>query len=119
MEKRIKEARQALGLTQAQFGARIGIKGNTVTGYEKGLRTPSEAMITSICREFGISERWLRTGEGEMQPPISEDEELSRFFGQVTFEESGSFRRKLLRALSRLNDDEWAVLEKLARELKD
>ena len=66
METRIKEVRKAARLTQAEFGERIGIKANTVTCYEKGLRTPSSAIIYSIAKAFHVREEWLRTGEGEM-----------------------------------------------------
>lgn len=66
MQYRIKELRKRLHMTQMQFGERIGVKGNTVTGYETGLRNPTDAVVKSICREFGASETWLRTGEGEM-----------------------------------------------------
>ena len=66
MEQRIRAIRKAQKLTQAEFGRRVGVKGNTVTNYEIGLRAPSEAVLRSICREFNVSERWLRTGEGEM-----------------------------------------------------
>lgn len=66
MKERIKAVRKYLKLTQAEFGARIKVKGNTVTGYETGIRSPSDAVINSICREFGVNEQWLRTGEGEM-----------------------------------------------------
>lgn len=66
MQRRIKELRKHLHMTQTQFGERVGVKGNTVTGYETGLRNPTDAVIKSICREFGASETWLRTGDGEM-----------------------------------------------------
>lgn len=53
-------------MTQVEFGKKIGVKGNTITNYENGLRSPSDAVIISICREFGIDENWLRTGTGNM-----------------------------------------------------
>ena len=59
MTERIKLVRKRFNLTQAEFGERIGVKGNTVTGYETGIRTPSEAILLSICREFGVDETWL------------------------------------------------------------
>ena len=64
------------GLTQAEFGEKIGVKGNTVTGYETGIRSPSDAIIVSICREFGVNEEWLRTGNGEMFLPKSRGQEI-------------------------------------------
>lgn len=66
MKNRIKQIRKEKGLTQVEFGEKIGVKGNTVTNYETGLRKPTDAVILSICREFNINEEWLRTGEGEM-----------------------------------------------------
>lgn len=66
MNGRIKTVRTTIGLTQTEFGAKIGVKGNTVTGYETGIRNPSDAVIFSICREFNVNEEWLRTGQGEM-----------------------------------------------------
>ncbi len=66
MKNRIKKIRKEKGLTQVEFGEKIGVKGNTVTNYETGLRNPTDAVVLSICREFNVNEKWLRTGEGEM-----------------------------------------------------
>lgn len=73
MNKRIRELRKAIGLNQTEFGKRIGVKQSAITGYETGIRTPLDSVILSICREFGVSEEWLRTGNGEMFLP-AEDE---------------------------------------------
>lgn len=66
MNERIKKVRETLDLTQEEFGRRIGSARNTIANYENGNRNPSNSVILSICREFDISEDWLRTGEGEM-----------------------------------------------------
>ena len=66
---RMKKLRKALDLTQTAFAARIGSVQNTVTGYESGRRNPSAPVISLICREFGVNEEWLRTGNGEMFIP--------------------------------------------------
>ena len=34
-------------------------------------------MSRAICREFNVSEEWLKTGEGEMYQQLSEDEEIA------------------------------------------
>ena len=64
MNERIKLLRKALELNQTDFGARIGVKQGTVAAYESGARVPLDSVIVSICREFGVSESWLRSGEG-------------------------------------------------------
>ncbi len=66
MKDRIKKLRKLLKLTQTEFGQKIGVKGNTITNYETGLRTPSDAVLLSICREFRVNYFWLTEGKGEM-----------------------------------------------------
>lgn len=74
MNERIKELRKTLGLTLEEFGARIGMGKSSVSKIEKGLNGTTDQTIRSICREFKVSEDWLRTGEGDMfdqeQPSI-------------------------------------------------
>lgn len=115
MQDEIKKLRKEFGLTQTEFGERIGVKGNTITTYENGTRTPSDAVILAICREFDVSEEWLRTGQGEMFIQKTESEEMADFFGDLLKDEP-DFRHRLIAALSRLSLDEWKVLEKLAKE---
>lgn len=119
MKDRIKELRKNKKLTQAEFGERIGVKGNTITTYENGSRVPSEAVIKSICRVFNVNEEWLRTGQGDPYIQLSRDEELAQFFGDVMKGEDPDFRRRLLSVMSRLTTDEWALLEQMAWKLVD
>ena len=119
MKDRIKELRKNKKLTQAEFGKRIGVKGNTITTYENGSRVPSEAVIKSICRVFNVNENWLRTGRGDPYIQLSRDEELAQFFGDVMKGEDPDFRRRLLSVMSRLTTDEWALLEQMAWKLVD
>ena len=119
MKDRIKELRKNKKLTQAEFGERIGVKGNTITTYENGSRVPSEAVIKSICRVFNVNEDWLRTGRGDPYIQLSRDEELAQFFGDVMKGEDPDFRRRLLSVMSRLTTDEWALLERMAWKLVD
>ena len=69
MNERIKELRKALGLTLEEFGAKIGMGKSSVSKIEKGLNGTTDQTIRSICREFKVSEDWLRTGEGDMFDP--------------------------------------------------
>ena len=76
MKNRIKQIRKHFNLNQEDFGKRIGAKQSTVTAYECGNRVPMDVTITSICREFGVNEEWLRTGNGEMFLPKSRGQEI-------------------------------------------
>lgn len=117
MNDRIKKVRTALGLSQQEFADRIGIKRGAVANYEVGRNEPIDAVISLICREFNVSERWLRTGDGDMFVQISRDKEIMRFVGDVMQGEDDNFRRRFLLALARLPEERWADIEDFARQV--
>lgn len=119
MEERIKAIRKAGNLTQTKFGERIGVNGSTVTTYEKGIRTPSEAVVRAICREFGVDRHWLETGEGSMQTE-SQAQMLDRIARR--YSDSPTFRA-LLNVYVQLSPEEQDAVEHyialLAKALDD
>ena len=114
--ERVKKLRKSLGLTQEKFGERIGVKKNTISQIESGVNGVTDQLRLAVCREFRVSEEWLRTGDGEMFVEPDEDEEITRFMGDIL---SGQpdFRRRLVSVLARMTPDEWALLEEKIREL--
>lgn len=112
MNQRIKAIRSALGMNQTEFGERIGVKQTTIAGYENGSRTPSDAVILSISREFEISETWLRTGDGEMFIRPDPDDEIDRILAQISASDDELIRR-IVRAYWRLDEKEKAAISKL------
>lgn len=73
MKERLKKLRKALDLTQQEFADRIGISRGNIATYETRDGSPGSSVISLICREFGVSEEWLRTGAGEMFVPAAKD----------------------------------------------
>ncbi len=116
MQERIRKLRKELGLTQQKFADALGVKQNTIAQYESGRNEPIDAVISLICREFNVSEDWLRTGEGEMFKPKSRNEELFEFAAKVAEGDPGSIQAQLLAVMSRLTDEQWEVLAQVARE---
>lgn len=112
MNDRIKKVRKALDLTQQKFADRLGMKQNTIATYEMGRAVPSDPTIKSICREFNVSETWLRTGEGEMFQPLSPDDELSQVFSAIAASDDELIKR-IIRAYWKLDDREKAAVKKL------
>ena len=117
MKDRIKEVRKAMGMNQTDFGARIRAAQGTIAGYEIGSRVPSDTTILLICREFGVSETWLRTGAGEMFQAKSREEELGALADSLFRERPGSFRAAVVTTLLRFDPGgpEWEVLERIYR----
>ncbi len=87
MNSRIKEVREAKGLSQADFAEMLNLKRNSISLIEVGKRNPSDRTIIDICNTFNISEEWLRTGKGEMfiETPSSTMEQLKKEFNLDEF----------------------------------
>lgn len=116
MNNRIKELRKHLNMNQELLGKRLGVTGAAISRIESGDRQPSEQVILSICREFGVNEVWLRTGEGEMMRAVSREEELAAMMGKLLHCDP-SFKHRLISVLLRMDESEWNMLERKAQEL--
>lgn len=111
MNERLKKLRKELDMTQQEFADKLGTARNNIAGYETGKRNPSNAVISLICREFNVNEKWLRTGEGDMFIELSRSDEIAQFVGQLMTEEDDSFKKRLVSGLAALDDNGWKVLE--------
>lgn len=74
MNERIRRLRVGLGLSQSEFGERIGLKKAAISLIENGKSDATLQTVKSICREFHIREEWLREGTGEMYEPAAPDD---------------------------------------------
>ena len=84
-----------------------------------GRNDPSDAVIISICREFGVSENWLRNGEGEMFIPMTLDEEIASFIGGIQADIEPTFQKRFISALAKLSPDDWKVIERITKNMID
>lgn len=119
MKNRIKQIRKEHKLTQVEFGEKIGVKGNTITNYETGLRNPTDAVILSICREFNVNEEWLRTGNGEPTIKRTRRQEIGAFANEVMDLPDENIKKRLIEALVKLDERDWETIAKIADSLKE
>ena len=111
MKGRIKAVRTSLGLSQAEFGKRIGVRQSTIANYERGF-PPLDAAITAICREFHVREEWLRNGTGEMKVAEPEDA-LAQVLDRYGFP---GFLRPLFEQYAKLPEEAKKTFEAWSRE---
>lgn len=116
MNERIKELRLKLGLSQDEFGRRLGVTRGAITNIELNKVEPKPLFIDLMCREFHVNESWLRTGEGEMFQPKSRNDELLDYARRLAEGDPGSIRAKILTAMTRLTDAQWEVLAQVAAQ---
>ena len=90
MNRRIKEIRSALGLTQQEFADRLSLKRNTIATYEMGKASPSDRTINDICEKYNVNETWLRTGKGEMFNELPEEDEVAAYVSELLEDDEGN-----------------------------
>lgn len=66
IDKRVARLRNREGMTQLEFGEILGVSQQYVGALEAGLRRPGFALIFMMAAKFGVSEDWLKNGEGKM-----------------------------------------------------
>lgn len=120
VNRRIKELRKSLNMNQTDFGTKIGVKQTTIAGYESGIRTPTDAVILSICREFNINETWLRTGKGERNLSLSEDDEIMKYVGLFLKDKEDFVAQKIKRFIvgyEKLDAEDKKIIENLMHQI--
>lgn len=117
MKDRVKLIRKKLGMTQEEFSKKLGLARNSIANYEIGRREPTNAIITSICREFGVNEVWLRTGEGgeeNMFTKISDDDRYSLNLGKLSVTEN-QIAKNMLNAIAEASPEKLKHIEEFMK----
>ena len=52
---KIKELREASGMTQTELAEKISVSKSVISAYEKGIRNPSNKILQLIADTFGVS----------------------------------------------------------------
>lgn len=119
--ERIRELRKRLHLTQTEFGDRLGVSLSVINNIEYNrLARPDQklSLIKLMCKEFGVNEEWLLTGEGEPFPEKSRHDEIADFVNSLAIDDN-SFKSRFIVALSKLNEEEWLTIEKVVKEISE
>ena len=114
MNTRVKAVRNNLGLTLEKFGERVGLTKSAMSNIENGNRSVTNQVVSSICREFGVNESWLRTGDGEMFSPLSDDDRYSINLGKLTLAEN-DFVKNAINYLAETDPAKLKVIEEFMK----
>jgi transcriptional regulator with XRE-family HTH domain len=75
--ERIRQARKILKISQKDFARSICISNTYLADVENGARKSNDRIVKLVSMVYGVSEKWLKTGEGEMFYK-SPDEKITR-----------------------------------------
>lgn len=110
--RRIGTIIESLDIKKVQFADRIKVDQSYISQLVSGKRNPSDRTIADICREFNVSEVWLRTGEGEMFVDLGEDAELTQVLAEIQVSDDDTIKDVLV-AYWELEEKEKAAIRKL------
>lgn len=99
-------------LTKTAFSEKLNVSQAFISQLCSGAKMPSDRTIADICREFNISELWLRTGEGEPHIQRDEDEEFLEVMEQIHMSDDELIKR-IIKAYWFMEDEEKAAIRKL------
>ena len=119
INENIKKLREDyLDMSRETFAQEINLKRTAIYLIETGQRNPSDRTINDICEKFNINKEWLLTGEGEMYKPEPQIDELEYLMGKFSINANeDETRTKIIKALLKLDDNGWRVIEGLVDEI--
>lgn len=116
---RMMQVIDALGMNKSEFARNINVTPAYISKLSKSLESvPSDRTIADICREFGVSETWLRTGEGEMFLPVDADEELAQVLAEIKLSDD-QLIKAIIKSYWKLDDAGKSVIRQLVADLAD
>lgn len=122
MNERIKELRNVLKLTQQGFADKIGTSRSNIACYETGKNTPSDAVISLICKEFCVNEDWLRNGTGEMFKEKLPEDEVASYVEELLEDDGNPFFEiiiGMMKAYHRMDETSRQAALEFFRRLKE
>ena len=111
INERVRELRKKLGMSQTEFGKKIALSQNHLTGIETGKRSVTDRTIKLLCTEFNVSEDWLRTGKEPMFVEVDEEDKFSQAFAAASMEEDDFAKALLIEYMSLSKEDRKIVKE--------
>jgi transcriptional regulator with XRE-family HTH domain len=88
INRRIKELRHTLKLSQMEFSRVISLSSGYLAGVEVEKRKVNDRLVKLISAAFKVNEKWLREGKGEMfiQGPDENSTLLVRLYKELNAE---------------------------------
>lgn len=100
----------ALKLSRAKFGEPVGMSDSEIKNLENGITQLKDSKISLICRTYGVNEKWLRTGEGEIFPPKSRGDEISEIVKAASENDPETAEKFFTSLLSDMSDAEIVLM---------
>lgn len=117
IQPRIKTLRQTLGMSQTDFGRKIGVTRSVLSNLDLGITTLQDPLLSLVCSVFNVRREWLETGSGEMFEHPDTEAPFYNAVGSISNDDPDSFRKRFVVALAELDDAGLDAMEQFIRSL--
>ena len=106
INERIRKLRKDIleNKTQKEFAEKINVSRSNLGNIENGIINVTDRVITDICKAYNVSERWLRTGEGEV---FNNDSNVELVYLTGNLAADGAVLRKIYKFMLKQPDKNW------------
>lgn len=118
MNERIKELRLKLGLSQEDFGRRLGVGRGAITNIELNKVEPKSLFVDLICEQFRVNKEWLETGDGPMLADTLPEDELATIRAQIKTSDD-ELIKAIVKSYWQLEESDKAAVRKLVNRFVD
>lgn len=103
-------------LSQEKFAEKIGRGRGEIANIIYDKTVVKDAIIKAVCKEFDISEDWLRHGLEPMYSPKSEEEEIAELVSSA-LDGSSRLKKAVIKMICSRSPEELRALEDMLRQL--
>lgn len=126
MGKRLRLLREKSGLSQKFVAEQIGVKNNTLSGYESGNREPDSETLTKLADYYEVSTDYLHGRSDNIKGLTAQNNnyhslnEIDKLIKQYGMEQMGFFDIEQWKFLSpqdiKIVEEHFKMIVKLAKE---
>lgn len=116
--KRIKKIRNETGLSQTEFGERMGYSRDVIGNVEAERVEIKPYVIKSICHVYNVNENWLLTEEGDVYTLPKEEIVLNQILSKATSNDNSKIK-EIVSGLSLLDEQYVDAIITLIKGLSD
>lgn len=116
MQERFRELRKALGLSQDDFGRKLGVTRGVITNIELGKVPPKSLFISLVCDTFGVNRRWIESGEGAMFDGLEPEAAFERLCTEIAASDD-EFLKRAMKAYWELSEDRKQAVREFIDQL--
>lgn len=97
-----------LHISQDEFGKQLGVSRSIIANIELNLLAKpeqKEPLYKLICKEFNVNPDWLYNGNEPIINPVTDDEFLAGFIGDMLKDEEMTPKKAFFKAFANLPDE--------------